>query len=286
MDVTAIILTKNEELNLPDCIKSLDGFVKRIVVVDSYSTDNTVKIASSMGADVYQNVFVNNAIQFNWALDNVSIDTKWTLRLDADEMLTPILCDELSKLMSEHDCDEVNGIIIEARLFFMGKEIKHGCHNKRKLKLFKTGFGRSEQRNVDEHNILLSGKSIYSKNKFIHYDYKDLTNWINKMNWYASRETQDYFEFIKGKNEAITGNDHVINITRKMKYGVYYKLPLFFRSWLLFIYNYFFKLGFLDGKEGFVYHWMYHRWYRCLVDAKILEKQIANKTFEKIDDQK
>ena len=78
MDVTAIILTKNEELNLPDCIKSLDGFVKRIVVVDSYSTDNTVKIASSMGADVYQNVFVNNAIQFNWALDNVSIDTKWT----------------------------------------------------------------------------------------------------------------------------------------------------------------------------------------------------------------
>ena len=91
------------------------------------------------------------------------------MRLDADEMLTPILCDELSKLMSEHDCDEANGIIIETKLFFMGKEIKHGCHNKRKLKLFKTGFGRSEQRNVDEHNILLSGTSIYSKNKFIHF---------------------------------------------------------------------------------------------------------------------
>ena len=68
--------------------------------------------------------------------------------------------------------------------------------------------------------------------------------------------------------------------TRKKKFGFYYKLPLFSRSFLLFVYNYIFRLGFLDGKEGFVYHWMYHRWYRALVDAKILEHKKTGRPFE------
>lgn len=286
IDVTVVVLTKNEETNLVDCLKSLEGFAKRVVVVDSFSTDRTLEVARNWGADVYQHKFENYARQFNWALDNTNIDTKWTFRLDADERLTPELCKELEVLVKENDQTDVNGVTMEAWLYFMGRKIKHGCHNKRKLMLFKTGIGRVEDRKMDEHTVLSRGTSVYAKNRFIHYDFKDLTHWINKMNWYATREMQDYYEFMDGKSAELTAEDQVISANRKKKYGFYYRFPMFLRSWLLFLYYYIFRLGFLDGKEGFVYHYMYHRWYRTLVDAKILEQSISRKPFEETGDLK
>lgn len=284
-DVTFIILTKNEEINLPDCLNSIKEFAKRIIIVDSGSTDRTCEIAEQMGADVYVHPFENYARQFNWGIDNTNITTKWTFRLDADERLTSELCNELSYLMKEHDSDNVNGITMEAWLYFMGKKIAHGSPKKRKLMLFKTGIGRIEDRKMDEHTILLEGDSVSCHERFIHYDFKDMTHWINKMNWYATREMQDYYEFMEGKS-ALLSNDEDISSTRKKKFGFYYRMPLFLRCWLLFIYNYIFKLGFLDGKEGFVFHYMYHRWYRTLVDAKILEQRITNRPFEETGDLK
>ena len=286
IDVTVVVLTKNEETNLVDCLRSLEGFAKRVVVVDSFSTDRTLEVARNWGADVYQHKFENYARQFNWALDNTNIDTKWTFRLDADERLTPELCKELEVLVKENDQTDVNGVTMEAWLYFMGRKIKHGCHNKRKLMLFKTGIGRVEDRKMDEHTVLSRGTSVYAKNRFIHYDFKDLTHWINKMNWYATREMQDYYEFMDGKSAELTAEDQVISANRKKKYGFYYRVPMFLRSWLLFLYYYIFRLGFLDGKEGFVYHYMYHRWYRTLVDAKILEQSISRKPFEETGDLK
>lgn len=285
-DVTIIILTKNEEINLPDCLESVKDFASRVVVVDSGSTDRTAEIAKEYGADVYEHPFENYARQFNWGIDNTNITTKWTFRLDADERLTPELCVELEGLMAQHDADDVNGVTMEAWLYFMGRKIRYGCHNKRKLMLFKTGIGRIEDRKMDEHTVLSSGTSVYAKNRFIHYDFKDMTHWINKMNWYATREMQDYYEFKDGKAAEIHGNDSVVASQRKKKFGLYYRFPLFIRCWLLFTYNYVFRLGFLDGKEGFVYHWMYHRWYRSLVDAKILEQRITNREFEETGDLK
>ena len=173
-DVTILILTKNEEINLPDCLQSVKGFAKRCVVVDSFSNDRTKEIALEYGADFYEHKFENYARQFNWGLDNTEINTKWTFRLDADERLTPALCSELEKLMSAHENDEVNGFTMEASLFFMGKEIKHGGPQKRKLMLFKTGKARIEDRKMDEHTILSSGTAISCKNKFQHYDFKDM----------------------------------------------------------------------------------------------------------------
>ena len=279
-DVTIVILTKNEEINLPDCLESVKGFAKRCVVVDSGSSDKTQEIAKEFGADFYYHPFENYARQFNWALDNTNISTKWTFRLDADERLTPKLCNELRQLMKEHNNDDVNGISMEASLFFMGKEMKHGGPQKRKLMLFKTGMARIEDRKMDEHTILSSGRAIDCKEKFLHYDFKDMGFWINKLNWYATREMQDYFEFINGKEASINANDKEINNIRNKKFGVYYKFPKFIRCWLMFVYAYIFQLGFLDGKEGFIYHWTYHRFYRTLVDCKILEQEINPKPFE------
>lgn len=279
-DVTIVILTKNEEVNLPDCLESVKGFAKRCVVVDSGSIDQTQKIAETFGADFYYHPFENYARQFNWALDNTNITTKWTFRLDADERLTPKLCEELTQLMKEHADDDVNGISMEASLFFMGKEMKHGGPQKRKLMLFKTGMARIEDRKMDEHTILSSGIAIDCREKFLHYDFKDMSFWINKLNWYATREMQDYFEFINGKDASINANDKEINKIRNIKFGVYYKFPKFLRCWLMFVYAYVFQLGFLDGKEGFMYHWTYHRFYRTLVDCKIMEQELNPKPFE------
>ena len=287
-DVTFIILTKNEEINLPDCIDSIKDFAKRIILIDSGSTDRTCEIAKERGAEVYVHPFETHARQFNWGIDNTNIVTKWTFKLDADERLTPELCKELSVIIKEHDNDDVNGATMEAWLYFMGRKIKHGAHNKRKLMLFKTGIGRLEDRRMDEHTVLSSGYSISCKERFIHYDFKDMTHWINKMNWYATKEMQDYIEYLNTNNESDISdkNDKQISGQRKKKYGIYYKFPMFMRCWLLFVYYYIFKLGFLDGKEGFVFHWMYHRWYRSLVDAKILEQLKYNRPFEKTGDLK
>lgn len=286
LDITAIILTKDEEINLPDCLKSIQGYVKCALVVDSGSSDETVQIARQMGADVMVHPFENYARQFNWALENGNITTAWTLRLDADERIPEKLWQELAALMEQHAQDDVNGITMEAWLYFLGKKIRFGCHNKRKLMLFKTGLASIEDRRMDEHTVLHAGTTVYAKNRFLHYDFKDLNHWIRKLNWYATREMQDYYEFKAGKSTHIQGNDKVVTGQRKKKFGFYYRLPLFFRCWLLFIYNYIFRLGFLDGKAGFVYHWMYHRWYRTLVDAKILEQKLTNREFEETGDLK
>lgn len=286
IDITFIILTKNEELNIFDCLKSIEGFARRVVIVDSFSSDNTVAIAKNMNVDVYQHPFETYARQFNWALDNTGITTKWVFRLDADERLTPDLCAELCTLAHKHQDDDVNGITFEADLFFMGKQIRHGGSQKRKLMMFKNGLARVEDRRMDEHTELLSGRSVNASGRFLHYDFKNLTHWVNKMNWYATREMQDYYEFKNGKSFELNASDIKILKTRQKKFGFYYKLPMFLRAFMLFIYIYIFRLGFLDGKEGFVFHFMYHCWYRAMVDAKILEQAKSNKPFEETGDLK
>lgn len=276
VDLTAIILTKNENINITDCINSLQGFVQRVVVVDSGSTDDTVETAKRMGAEIYIHPFENYSHQFNWGIDNTKVATKWTLRIDADERLTPELCEELEQLMKQHDQDDVNGIIMESWFYFLGKCIKHGGCKKRKLMVFKTGIGRIEERNMDEHTILSTGNAVAAKERFIHYDFHDINHFITKMNWYAAREMQDYISCMC-ENSSEKLQDPIISKTRRLKFGLYYKFPPFLRSLLLFLYIYIFRLGFLDGKEGYIYHYMYQRWYRCLVDAKIYEYKLSHK---------
>ena len=284
-DITAIVLTKNEEKNIVDCIKSLDGFAKRVVVVDSGSTDATVALAKELGADIYVHPFENYARQFNWGIENTKIDTKWILRLDADERFTSALCKALEEKMTLHENDDVNGFVLEAWLYFMGKCLKYGGSRKKKLMVFKTGKGYIEDRKMDEHTLLTEGRAEEIKEKFLHYDFKDLTTYINKLNWYATREMQDYFldrESIK----SFEGKNGEISRTRKLKFGLYYRFPMFIRAWMLFIFNYYIKGAFLNGKEGYIYTYLYSRFYRTLVDAKIYEQLKFPKEFEKTGDLK
>ena len=278
-DITAIILTRNEEMNIERCLQSVKGLCRRMVVVDSGSTDRTLELARANGAEVYFHEFEYYARQFNWGLDNCDIDTKWVIRIDADEQFPPALCAEIERNMAAHDADDVNGMTLEATYFFMGRALTHGS-KKRKLMVFKNGVGRIEDRRRDAHTILSRGESVSLKEHFLHYDFKDLDNFIGRYNWYATREAMDYMDWKNGRADASV-DDPEIERKRKKKYGVYYKFPKFLRAFLWFNVNYFFRGGFLDGREGFIYHVLSSFWYRFVVDAKIYEYE-HGKAFEEL----
>ena len=267
--LTAIILTKDEEKNLPDCLASLKGFAQRVVVVDSGSTDATCEIARSMGAEVVVHPFETHAAQFNWALDNIGVDTDWVLHIDADERMTPGVIEECRPIMDGDD-QEICGIIMQAVYYMLGRPLRHGMPNKRKLMLFRTGAARIEERCIDEHAILLKGRSVSIRAKFDHYDFRDIDHFVHKLNWYATREVQDVLND-ELASEADALNDRRIVRTRKLKTGLYYRAPMFLRAWLLFLYCYIIRLGFLDGKEGLIFNFMYSCVYRFIVDSKLYE---------------
>lgn len=269
--LTAIILTKNEEKNIKKCIESILDLCDRIVVIDSGSTDKTIEIVQQYGIEIYSNPFKNYASQFNWAIDNCDIKTKWILRIDADEVIPSNLKIIIKNKIFVHKDDDINGIILRLKVYFLGKWIKHGgTYPFRKMMLFKYGIGRIENREMDEHTILLYGRSIEIKEYDVeHYDFKDITFWINKHNWYSSRETQDYFN--ETDRIKINVSDKNLNKTRGFK-RIYYKFPLFLRVKIYYFYRMYFRLGFLDGTEGRIYQFLHAYWYRYLVDVKIYEK--------------
>ena len=281
--VTAIILTKNEEKNLGECLASIKGFAERAVVVDCGSTDRTVEIAKEYGADVLVHEFTYYAAQFNWGIDNADITTDWILRLDADERFTPALITETEAVLNSLEAKngDLNGITMEAVFYFLGKPIRHGVKCKRKMMLFKRGIGRIEDRKRDAHSIISEGRNVSVKEKFLHYDFKNLDSYIKRYNWYATREMQDYIAYTQGASTQINTDAH-IQAQRKKKFGMYYRAPKFLRAYLWFIYNYIFRLGFLDGKEGFLFHYFECLWYRLLVDAKIYEYEKHGGAFDEL----
>ncbi len=113
-DLTIIVLTFNEELHIERCIRSVQDIAQHIFVVDSYSSDQTVEIAESLGAQVYQHEFVNQAKQFQWALDTLPVETVWLMRLDADEYPVPGLVEEIQQRLPSMS-DEITGINLKRR---------------------------------------------------------------------------------------------------------------------------------------------------------------------------
>lgn len=278
MDLTVLIITKNEEDNIPKCIASLKGLAKRIVVVDSFSTDNTVSVARKLGADVYQNPFIDHATQINWGLDNTEMDTEWIMRIDADEELTPELAEEIGSRLDGID-PQVNGIELRRRVYFLGRWIRHGgVYPTILLRIFRRGTAWCEQTLMDEHFLLKSGKSICFQHDLIDNNTKSLEWWINKHNWYSNKEVQDHLEKKRQMETGVTMKPHFFGggqaeRKRWMKNAVYYKTPLMRRAHWYFLYRYFLRLGFLDGKEGLAFHFLQGYWYRFLVDAKIYEHE-------------
>lgn len=280
-DLTIVILTKNEEQNLEKCIASFKGVAQRMVIIDSYSTDKTVELAKSLGAEVYEHQFENHAAQFNWALDNINLQTEWVMKVDADEEFTSELADEIDEKLDTLSA-KVNGVILRRRVYFMGRWLKHGGkYPELLLRIFRVGHGMSEMKMMDEHLIITDGEAIQFKHDFIDNNNKSLEWWVSKHNWYSNKEVLDRQTKETEETVADTATSMQAKVKRFIKKHGYYSLPKFFRAHLYFIYRYYFRLGFLDGTEGRIYTFLQAYWYRYLVDAKLYECEKMGVTMEK-----
>lgn len=272
-DISIIILTYNEEIHIKRCIENVKSISKDIFVVDCFSTDKTIDIAKSMDAKIVQHKWESSyAKQFNWALNNLPIRTTWVLRLDADEYLLPELKWEIEKKLDNLP-DEISGVFFKRRHYFLGKWIKRGTYPVKLLRLFKYKKGFCEQRWMDEHIEITEGKTMEFDNDFVDHNLNNLGWWIQKHNGYAIREAIDLLDLelnlleINYNQKLLTGQP-LQKRKKKLKYA---KMPLFFRSFVYFLYRYFFKFGFIEGKEAFLWHFLQGWWYRTLVDATIWE---------------
>ena len=273
LPISVIILTYNEGLNIENCLKSVVDWANEVIIVDSFSTDKTLEIARKYTNKIAQRTFVNQAQQFNWALENLDIKSDWILRLDADEYLTEELKKEITEVLPKTQ-SEITGYYIKRRVYFMGRWIKHGGYYPTWfLRLFRKNKAKYEEKEVDEHMVLLEGKTLKLRNDFIDDNRNKLEWWVNKQNNHSSREVLAMIN--KNKDLFIKPNIFGNQVSRKrwFKEKFYLKLPMFCRAFLYFIYRYFFRLGFLDGKEGLIFHFLSAMWYRFLIDAKLYEYQ-------------
>ena len=273
--IVVVILTFNEEIHIERCIRSAQQVTDKIVVVDSYSTDDTCAIAQRMGAVVYQHTFENHARQFNWAIENCDIQAQWIWRLDADEYIEPLLAEQALKVIATVQ-EDVNGIYVNKKIVFMGQPLLHGgWYPAPQIKIIRKGFGASENKWMDEHLVIFSGKTISIDADQTDDNLNDLTWWSHKHVNYATREAINTlmieYNIKQGVEEVepkFWGNDAERKRWLKMKYA---KTPLFVRPFVNFFIRYILKAGFLDGKRGFIWHFMQGYWYRMLVDCKIFE---------------
>ena len=271
-DLSAIILTLNEERHIERCIDSLRPFAREIFVVDSGSTDRTVQIAQACGAQVARNPWLNYAAQFNWALEHLPLRTAWVMRMDADEYATPELAGEIDARLHTLPA-ETAGVYVARRVHFMGRWIRHGGYYPTYLlRLWRRGRGRCEERWMDEHIQLLDGSAEYFRGDIVDDNRNDLTWWISKHNAYATREAVDLLNVRYGFAHASAPRGaHQDTRKRWVKERIYARLPAGLRAWCYFLYRYILRGGFLDGYQGAVFHVLQGFWYRFLVDAKIYE---------------
>ncbi len=290
MTLSVVLVTYNEEANLGRTLESVRSLVRdgagEIIVVDSGSTDRTVEIAKSFGAKVLAEVWKGYAAQKNSAIEKATGD--WILSLDADEELDQQLQQTLAKTLESleradalrrqtdahpfmvegaqaelEDCvgvktnAEISGISVARKNYFLGRWIRHGGFwPDPKLRLFRRGCGRVEERAVHETVKVTGHTATLKHGAILHHSYPTLSDYIDHMNRYSSLGAE------MAVAEGRTGFS-VINIV--------------IRPWLTFVYNYFLRLGFLDGREGLLLH-LYHAVYVSWKYAKAWELGRSGKT--------
>lgn len=225
MNISAVVLTKNDQDSLKQVLKSL-SFCSQILVIDDYSADDTISIAKKMGAQVHKRKLNNNlAKQRNFALKKASHD--WVLFIDSDELVTEKLKKEIMQVLPDTN---KQGFFIPRKDMFLGKKLKHGeAGNIKLLRLARKDKG-SWQRAI--HEVWQVDGEIGSlKNPILHNRNISISQFIQRINFYTSIDAQEL------KKEGKT----------------YSLAQLIFKPIGKFIYNYVILLGFLDGVRGFIF---------------------------------
>jgi glycosyltransferase involved in cell wall biosynthesis len=260
--VSVLIPTKNEELNLPACLTSLQR-ADEVYMVDSQSSDRSVEIAEGFGAKVVQFKFNGRwPKKKNWSLDNLSFRNEWVLIVDCDERIPPELWAEIEQVIKS---DEYVGYYLNRRVFFLGKWIRYGGkYPDWNLRLFKHQKGRYENlgtedipntgdNEVHEH-VILKGKVGYLKNDMLHEDFRDIYHWLERHNRYSNWEARVYFNLLTGKDDSGTiGANLFGDAVQRKRFLKKLWVHLPFKPLLRFTLFYIIQLGFLDGRAGYIY---------------------------------
>ena len=260
--VSVLIPAKNEETNLPACLESLNR-ADEVFVVDSQSSDRSVEIAKNYDANVVQFHFNGRwPKKKNWSLDNLPFRNEWVLIVDCDERITPELWDEIALAIQTSDYE---GYYLNRKVFFLGKWIRYGGkYPDWNLRLFKHKKGRYENLSTEEirntgdnevhEHVILDGKVGYLKNDMLHIDFRDLYHWLERHNRYSNWEARVYLNLLNGKDDSGTiGANLFGDAVQRKRFlkTLWVRLP--FKPTLRFILFYFIRLGFLDGKAGYIY---------------------------------
>jgi glycosyltransferase involved in cell wall biosynthesis len=258
LPVSVIIPVRNEERNLPRCLESLRG-AGEIYVIDSGSTDETADIARSFDAKVVQFHYPGGwPKKRQWAMNTLPLAYDWILLLDADEVLTPELAEEIQQAIRNPLCD---GYYIALRMHFLGRVLRHSNASFYKLSLFRRGKGHFECRlkeqdasmcdmEVHEH-VVVEGRTAKLQNPLVHRNVEALSRYIRKHDGYSTWEAHVWS---RGENSyddlppSLVGSQAQRRRWLKKKFLSLPGSPLLF-----FLYKYFFGLGFLDGVPGLIY---------------------------------
>jgi glycosyltransferase involved in cell wall biosynthesis len=267
MSISVLILTLNEELNLPGCLESV-SWSDDIVVFDSFSSDRTVEIAKTAQARVFQREFDNYASQRNAALTEVNYKHPWVLMVDADERWPKSIYDEMSSAIANR-----NNVSL---YHFRRKDMFMNCWLKRSTG-YPTWAGRlvklgevSVKRDINEE-YWTNGKKGYLKSHFIHHPFnKGIAFWFERHNRYSSMEVEALIKELRGKPKLLNLFSTDPTIRRKSLKQIAYRLPL--RPLLVFCYLYFMRLGFLDGIPGLTYCRL-RSMYEYMINLKVKELQ-------------
>ena len=268
-----MILTYNEEVNLPGLLDSIQGIPCSLFVLDSGSTDKTIQLAETRGAIVWQHPFDNYGAQRNRAQEMLPPEIDWVLHLDADERLTPELNREIVELFAAQG-PSADGYLLCQRTVFLDRWIRHGGHYPSfHLRLFRRDRGRCETRLYDQH-FVVSGRVQRLQHDYLDVVASDLRTWTTRHARWAQLEAEEILTQQGSSSQVIprlTGSP--IERKRWLRKNVLYRSPLFLRAFLYFIYRYVFRGGFLDGREGLVFHFLQGCWYRFLVDSYVYESR-------------
>ena len=275
--LTVIILTYNSESSLAQVVASCKGIAARIIVVDSFSADNTMALAESLGCEVVSHAFENYSRQRNWAQQQAGLGPDdWVLHLDSDEVLSEALAANIQQAIISTD-EQTEGYLMQRLSYFLGRPIRYGSINPSwHLRLFRAQRGFCEDRLYDQH-FVVTGKTTRLKGLLLDLQLTTLEKWTAAHNRWSTAEAEEigmqmraYSQDSQRTLQASLRGDIRMK-KRWIKNNVWYRCPLFLRGFVFFLYSYVLRLGFLDGKAGLIYHVLQSFWFRFLVDAKLWE---------------
>lgn len=270
LSLAVIVLTRNEEQNLPACLESVRGWCSELFVVDSGSTDGTVNLARAAGAVVATHPFETHAHQWHWALDALSIRADWVLALDADQRVSPELRQAIeTTLAAPESVSRTSGYYVNRRQMFRGRWIRYGGYYPMPLlKLFRRSAVSVDLRERVDHHFTVAGRVARLTGDLIEDNANELAifDWIAKHNRYARLQAEEELERARSGEPGGRLFGHRDERIRWAK-ARWRHLPLLVRPFLYFSYRYVIRFGFLDGRNGFVFHFMQALWYRLLVDV-------------------